>query len=129
MPERGALHHVEIYVSDLARSVEFWGWLLERFGYESYQTWNEGRSWRLGDTYLVFVQSTELGAGFNRRRVGLNHLAFHASDRAEVDVLKKELLGRGERVLYDDKHPDAQSDYYALYFEDPDGIKVEVVAP
>ena len=31
------LHHVEIYVSNLSKSVEFWGWLLPELGYEQYQ--------------------------------------------------------------------------------------------
>ena len=29
----GHLHHVEIYVSDLAKTTEFWGWFLEKLGY------------------------------------------------------------------------------------------------
>jgi catechol 2,3-dioxygenase-like lactoylglutathione lyase family enzyme len=33
----GGLHHVEINVSNLKRSVEFWGWLLPELGYELYQ--------------------------------------------------------------------------------------------
>ncbi|WP_239584829.1 hypothetical protein [Chryseomicrobium aureum] len=34
---KGILHHVELYVSDLKRSTEFWGWLLEELGYELFQ--------------------------------------------------------------------------------------------
>ena len=66
---------------------------------------------------------------FDRRSVGLNHLAFHAESRDAVDALKAELEQRDVRILYEDLHPDTSSpDYYALFFEDPDGIKVEVVA-
>jgi len=32
----GQLHHLEIYVSDLARSCEFWGWLLGELGYAAF---------------------------------------------------------------------------------------------
>ncbi|GGB41168.1 hypothetical protein GCM10011409_18370 [Lentibacillus populi] len=56
---KGLLHHIEIYVSDLARSIEFWGWLLEELGYIPFQNWESGRSWKLGSTYLVFVQVEE----------------------------------------------------------------------
>jgi catechol 2,3-dioxygenase-like lactoylglutathione lyase family enzyme len=126
------LHHVEIYVADLARSVAFWDWLLRRLGYEPFQEWADGRSWRLGPTYLVFVQAPRehVAAGYHRRRVGLNHLAFHAASREEIDVLTDALRERGVPILYPEKHPHAGGDEsYAVFFEDPDRIKVEVVAP
>ncbi|CAG9621902.1 VOC family protein [Sutcliffiella rhizosphaerae] len=129
---RGLIHHIEIYVSDLKKSKKFWGWLLEDLGYVSYQSWDKGQSWKLDHTYLVFVQAEEdfLQPAYHRKRVGLNHLAFHASSRQEVDVLTKKLLNRNVKLLYKDKHPFAGgSNYYAVFFEDPDRIKIEVVAP
>ena len=129
---QGLLHHVEINVSNLGRSKEFWGWLLEELGYEVYQKWEMGQSWKLGETYLVFVQSEErfLDVPYHRSRVGLNHLAFHAGSRAKVDELTYSLRERNVPILYQDKHPFAGGkDYYAVFFEDPDRIKVELVAP
>jgi catechol 2,3-dioxygenase-like lactoylglutathione lyase family enzyme len=126
------LHHVEMYVSDLRRSADFWGWLLEELGYEPFQKWENGVSWRCGETYLVFVQAEErfLDIPYHRCRVGLNHLAFYARSREQVDVLTEELRRRGVTILYEDRHPHAGgSDHYAVYFEDLDRIKVEVVAP
>ena len=134
MPEvpRGALHHVEVYVSDLGRSAAFWGPLLAGLGWSPYQEWPGGRSWRLGPTYLVLVQAPgdTLSHGFDRRRVGLNHLAFHAASPGEVASLTGDLRRRGVRVLYEDRHPFAGgAGHCAVFFEDPDGIKVEVAAP
>ncbi len=126
----GLLHHVEIYVSDLERSAAFWGWFLESLGYFLYQQWEAGRSWKLGDTYIVFVQTEErfLDIPYHRCRTGLNHLAFHAASRDQVDKIRDALVERGVEILYPDRHPDAGDDYYALFFEDPDRIKVELVA-
>ena len=129
---KGLLHHVELYVSDLKRTIEFWGWFLEELGYSPFQEWESGRSWKLDDTYLVFVQTEEryLDIPYNRCRVGLNHLAFHAESRQQVDDLTEQLKAKGISILYIDKHPFAGGeDYYAVYFEDPDRIKVELVAP
>lgn len=129
--QAGALHHVEIYVSDLDRSVAFWGWFLERLGYVPYQSWDEGKSWRLGPTYLVFVQTEGRyrDVAYHRKRTGLNHLAFYAESQAQVDAISEELRARGVRILYEDAHPYAGGpDHYAVYFEDPDRIKVELVA-
>ena len=126
------LHHVELYVSSLARSTEFWEWFLSELGFASFQEWDAGRSWRLNDTYLVFVQTLDrhLDVPYHRGRVGLNHLAFWAESRDQVNALTEQVRARGLRILYEDRHPFAGGpDHYALYFEDPDRIKVEVIAP
>ncbi|GLG01227.1 hypothetical protein Alches_12660 [Alicyclobacillus hesperidum subsp. aegles] len=128
----GGLHHIEIYVSDLQRSAEFWGWFLPELGFEPFQEWDEGRSWKLNDTYLVFVQAKRkhLDIPYNRCRVGLNHLAFHADSRQQVDDLTEKVRAKGMTILYEDRHLYAGgANHYALFFEDPDRIKVEVVAP
>ncbi|PJN87632.1 VOC family protein [Bacillus sp. mrc49] len=128
----GFIHHIELYVSDLRRSIGFWGWFLEEMGYEPYQEWEIGKSWRLAEMYIVFVQAKEkhLDLPYHRGRVGLNHLAFHASSRQQVDEMTMKLRDRGVPVLYGDKHPFAGGgDHYAVYFEDPDRMKVELVGP
>ncbi|QUW20273.1 VOC family protein [Sporosarcina sp. Marseille-Q4063] len=129
---KGVLHHVEIYVSDLKKTVEFWSWFLGELGYDVFQKWDGGISLRLGETYIVFVQTEErfLDVPYYRSRVGLNHLAFHAATRAQVDDITRKLKAMGVTILYTDRHPYAGGkDYYAVFFEDPDRIKVELVAP
>ncbi|WP_179123151.1 VOC family protein [Ferroacidibacillus organovorans] len=128
----GTLHHVEINVSNRQRSVEFWGWLLGYLGYKPYQNWVEGRSWCKGETYVVLVQteSDYFEPHYQRKRTGLNHLAFHAASRQQVDELADLLRTRGTHVLYEDRHPYAGgAEHYAVFFEDPDRLKIEVVAP
>ncbi len=129
---KGFLHHIELYVSNLKRSIDFWGWFLDELGYEPFQEWESGRSWRMGEMYMVFVQAETrfLDIPYHRGRVGLNHLAFHAASRQQVDEITRKLRSRGVTILYADKHPFAGGkDHYAVYFEDPDRMKVELVAP
>ncbi|WP_066072616.1 VOC family protein [Neobacillus soli] len=126
------LHHLEIYVSNLSKSTEFWGWFLSELGYEPYQQWDSGISWKYEETYIVFVQAEErfLEVPYHRSRVGLNHLAFHAKSKEQVDQMTAQLKKKGINILYQEKHPFAGGDsHYAVYFEDPDRIKVELVAP
>ncbi|GGE44651.1 hypothetical protein GCM10011391_24350 [Pullulanibacillus camelliae] len=128
---KGLIHHIELYVSDLQRSKTFWGWFLTWLGYEVYQQWPKGISWKLGECYIVFVQVEErfLDIPYHRCRAGLNHLAFHVETQEQVDQLTEELKKRGVRPLYEEKHPYAGGpNHYAVYFEDPDRIKVEAVA-
>ena len=128
---RGELHHIELYVSDLNNSLQFWDWFLTDLGYNIKYDWKHGRSYILNNTYLVFVQVEEKYKNFkyHRKQTGLNHLAFHGGSRAEVDELTNKLKNKDITILYEDKHPNAGGpDYYAVFFEDPDRIKVEVVA-
>lgn len=123
------MHHIEIYVSDIARSREFYSWLLEALGFSLYQEWEEGFSYKKDGLYLVLVQAQKkyVANGYNRCNIGLNHLAFSCTDSEEIDLLREKLLSKGVTLLYDDEYPHAGGgESYAVYFEDPDRIKLEV---
>lgn len=126
----GVLHHVELWVPDLDRAVAEWGNLLGILGYTVHQDWAAGRSWRLGATYLVVERSPDLvGDAHERRRPGLNHLAFHAGTRAEVDAVAVAVRSHGWRLMFPDRHPWAGGPaHYAAYLENSDGFEVELVA-
>jgi catechol 2,3-dioxygenase-like lactoylglutathione lyase family enzyme len=128
---RGKLHHIELYVHDLQRSGEFWGWLLGELGYKPFQQWRTGMSWELEGVEISLVQTPadHLEPAYNRRRTGLNHIAFCGGSRQHVDQLHAELAKRHVPLLYDHKYPHAGGvNHYAVFFEDPNRIKVEVVA-
>lgn len=130
MPAGGTIHHIEMNVSSLKESLRFWEPLLMMLGYAEYQNWHAGRSYKLNGTYLVFVQAKHLKPAFDRRGVGLNHIAFQAESRAQVDQITTWVREQGFRMLYENVHPYAgATHHYALYCEDPDKVKVEVVAP
>lgn len=125
----GRLHHIELNTADLEASVAFWDWFLGQLGYEPKNEWDGGRSWINSPTYIVLVQADNPEHSFDRRAPGLNHLAFHAESRSVIDDLTVAIRQRDDAtVLYEDRHPFAGG-YYALYCEDPEGIKVEVVGP
>ena len=132
MPAPGQLHHIELYVSSLEQSLRFWQPLLSALGYVEYQRWPAGVSFNAHGTYIVFVQAEPryVEQGYHRKAIGLNHLAFHAQSRAQVNELTSWVKSEGHVVLYEDRHPYAGGPgHYALYCEDPNRIKVEVVAP
>jgi catechol 2,3-dioxygenase-like lactoylglutathione lyase family enzyme len=111
------LHHIEIYGSDLNKTTEFWGWFLSELEYTVFQKWDSGISWKYGGTYIVFVQASEryLDVPFHRLRVGLNHLAFHAQSKEQVDKITENLKEKGINILYQDKHPFAGGDSTTPY--------------
>ncbi len=126
---KGRLSHIELYVSNLKKSICFWEWLLTHLGYALYQQWDSGRSWKKDQTYIVVVQTDDrhLHKKYHRCHTGLNHLAFYADSPDEVAEITRELRKRNVTILYEDRHPHAGgADSYAVYFEDPDRIKVEI---
>ena len=124
------LHHVELWVPDLPRAIATWGWLLTELGYEQYQDWPDGRSWRAGDTYIVAEQSPAItGSRHDRCAPGLNHLAFSVPSRPRVDELASAAPAHGWRLLFADLHPHAGGPgHYAAYLENDDGYEAELVA-
>ena len=127
----GKLHHIELHVHDLEKSTTFWAWLLEKLGYNPFQKWHNGISGKQDGIEICLVQtpSDHLEPAYHRRRTGLNHVAFYGGTRQQVDQLRTELKNRQVTLLYENEYPYAGGpDYYALFFEDPNRIKLEVVA-
>ncbi|MGW1558653.1 VOC family protein [Streptomyces sp. NPDC002144] len=126
-PSHGTLHHVELWVPDLHRALASFGWLLEALGYALFQTWDGGRSWRLGPTYLVIEQSPARTAEkHDRCRPGLNHLAFHVEDATTVEKLTADAA---QHLMFPERHAYAGGgQHYAAYLENDDGFEVELVA-
>jgi catechol 2,3-dioxygenase-like lactoylglutathione lyase family enzyme len=130
MSDRGALHHLELWVADLADAQASWGWLLGRLGYEVSDRWANGESWQRGQTYLVLDAGPDrVDARHDRLRPGLNHVAFFAGSPAEVDALVREAPSHGWTLLFADRHPHAGGpQQYAAYLENAAGFEVELVA-
>lgn len=103
---------------------------MELLGYDPYQEWKSGRSWRKCDHYFVIVQVEKKHSLpiYNWKNVGLNHVAFRVNNQKFVDAIRNETILRGYVILYDEQYPHAGSvDEYSLFMEDPDRIKVEIV--
>ncbi|MGT2935142.1 VOC family protein [Streptococcus castoreus] len=125
------LHHIEIYVSNLAKSRTFYHFLLPKLGYHLYQDWAQGFSFKKAEQYLVFVQVKDEYADqvYHRCHSGLNHLAFYGGSRKDVQALKDQLVNQAVPMLYEDTYPYAGgSTHFAFYCEDPDRIKIEIIA-
>jgi catechol 2,3-dioxygenase-like lactoylglutathione lyase family enzyme len=127
----GTLHHVELWVPNLDRAAASWGWLLKQLGYELFQDWPGGQSWRCGPTYIVIEQSpARTATRHDRCRPGLNHLAFHVESQARTDELSVDAGQNGWRMMFADQYPYAGgTGHYAAYLENIDGFEVELVAP
>ena len=57
----------------------------------------------------------------------LHHLCFQVPDRAAVDEAQRGLRELGIEATEPRLYPDYRPDYYASFFADPDGVRLEVV--
>jgi catechol 2,3-dioxygenase-like lactoylglutathione lyase family enzyme len=125
----GSIHHIDITVSDLAASTDFFHRVLPLLGLRRLHDVPEGPIWA-GAQFEIGLVSAQpaLAHTHNRFAPGLHHLAFAAPDRAAVDRVYGELLKLGVAIL-DPPAPYEQyaPGYYAVFFADPDGMKLEYV--
>ena len=126
------IHHFQIQVSDIQESARFYGDLLARLGFAKVFQMESMVEWQKEGTRIIVVQAPKrfLVDGYHRKRVGLNHIAFRAPTRQAVDEFYRNyLLPNKIKVLYGGARewPDYDPGYYAVYFEDPDRIKLELV--
>ena len=139
-PHRGVIHHMNINVSDLKRSLAFYGPVLSYLGYERADSHPQGEDWKRwleGSPHEISIIQAELGTEYfksERRAVGRhNHIAFCAADRKDVDGLYEEVLRPLEQeglCAIEDPPcdcPEYDEGYYATFFFDPDGLKFEFV--
>jgi len=70
-------------------------------GFSLHREWSGGQSWSAGGAYLTLTTSPNLANPVHdRRRVGLNHLAFKAGEQKVVDAIMADAPGHGWRPLY-----------------------------
>ncbi|WP_159610324.1 VOC family protein [Glutamicibacter sp. JC586] len=124
------LHHLEIWVDDLAASSASLGWLLTRLGYRVQSDWSNGISYALDGFYIVLESGPDVRhQPHDRRTPGLNHLAFSLPSSLDVEEMASESYVHGFSLMFAEKHPFAGgSHHYAAYLEDESGFEVELVA-
>lgn len=125
--QTGAIHHIALTVTDVARSREFYTGLL---GFQQIAEYGPRALLHNGSMMLAVGPALE-GAGssdrFDENHVGLDHLSFAVQSRDDLEqaarLLDEKGIPRGE---IKDLGP---FQIYVLAFRDPDNIQVELTAP
>jgi glyoxylase I family protein len=127
--------HLDLVVTDLERSLAFYRELLEPLGFTRASEIKGERGERvvyLGGTGGASVSLRQAQSGahatpYDRYAVGVHHLAFVAASREQVDERAGWLRERGVEIESEPREYDYTPGYYAVFFYDPDGIKLELV--
>jgi glyoxylase I family protein len=129
------VHHVDLVVSDLERSLVFYVELLAPLGWHGVSNARGERGETIHYLYgpgssvgLRQAPVPEAGLPVDRYRIGLHHLCFEVSDSKELEDAAQRVHKLGARITDGPREfPEYRPGYRALFFEDPDGIKLELV--
>jgi glyoxylase I family protein len=134
---RGGINHLDLTVSDPRRSAAFYDRILGYMGYKRSRS-DDGSGG--ADWFAPKTSATPMSIGIypakpeskdrqhDRYAPGLHHVAFHADSRADVDRFHQLLLEIGAKILDPPaEYPQYGDPYYAVFFSDPDGLKLEFV--
>jgi catechol 2,3-dioxygenase-like lactoylglutathione lyase family enzyme len=129
------IHHIDLVVSDIQRSLGFYREILGPLGWHGVHEVEGERGETIhyvhGPGSTVGLRQAPDGAAslpVDRYRVGLHHVCFEASTREAVDETAERLRALGATVTDGPKeYPEYRAGYYAVFFRDPDGLKLELV--
>lgn len=116
------IDHISIRVSDYERSKAFYGKLFGFLGFEVSDDYGSTIGWTNGHTRL-WIAKAEIRSRHRIGTVGFHHYAFELRSRKDVDALQAFL--EKEKVKIVDPADEYYDDYYAVFFLDPDGMKLE----
>jgi catechol 2,3-dioxygenase-like lactoylglutathione lyase family enzyme len=125
------VHHVDLVVSSIERSLPFYRELLGPLGWHGL---GEVEGERGETIYYLTGPGTSIGlrqaqseGTHDRYAVGLHHVAIEAMSRAAVNERADWLRARGAEIESGPEEYAYIPGYYAVFFYDPDGIKLEIV--
>ena len=118
--------HIGLNVNDLSRSKEFY---TDVFGFELKGESNGEHKYAMlaKEGKLVLTLWQQSGAAFSQKTAGLHHLSFQAKSVDEIKDIEAKLRERGTKLIYDGivLHSEG-SKSGGIFFEDPDGIRLEI---
>jgi glyoxylase I family protein len=126
------IHHLDLVVSSIQRSLPFYTQLLGPLGFH---TVSEVEGERGETIWYIAGPGTAVGLRealsdsepYDRYRVGLHHLAFEADSRAQVDERAEWIRSQKMELESEPQEYTYIPGYYAVFFYDPDGLKLEIV--
>jgi glyoxylase I family protein len=136
MSTQSKISHVDLVVSSIERSLPFYRELLKPIGWSGLR---EVRGEQGETIHYLSVDGPGVSAlglrekgsdshgAHDRYAVGIHHICFDVPSRKAVDERAAWLREQGARIESGPAEYDYTPGYYAVFFYDPDGIKLELL--
>jgi catechol 2,3-dioxygenase-like lactoylglutathione lyase family enzyme len=131
MPAQG-IHHVDLAVADVERSLAFYvdllgplGWT-EEIRYPTYRGTEEVVYLRDPASAVAIGLRPADGGAHHYYEVGIEHLAIEVDRRDEVDKAYARCRASGAKIHFPPEEDRDEPGYWAFFVFDPDRIRVEV---
>lgn len=123
------IDHLYVTVSDLRRSEAFYDSVMRLLGFRKGTGQVEAEPFIHYYTpdFQFTLRQAKVGGAHDPSAPGLNHLCFQLPSASDVDAAARGLGALGVSVTEPCLYPEYTPDYYAIYFSDPDGIRLEIV--
>lgn len=116
------IDHLSVRVSNFEKSKRFYSKLFEFLGFEVSDEYEDAIGWTNGNTRF-WISPAEHKRKYRIGEVGFHHYAFQLRSRKDVDALENFVKLLGAKIV--DPAGEYYDDYYAVFFLDPDGLKLE----
>jgi catechol 2,3-dioxygenase-like lactoylglutathione lyase family enzyme len=119
------IDHLVIRVGDFEKSKAFYGRLFDFLGFKILDEYEDAIGWTNGKTRFWIGAADAQGRKHQYRigDIGFHHYAFELRSHRDVDKLQTFLKKTGATIV--DPAGEYYDDYYAVFFLDPDGLKLE----
>ncbi len=124
------IDHIYLTVSDFAHSEAFYDIVMESLGFKKSDEWlhDQPHAHYLRPTLQISLRPARSNTRHDPYSPGLHHLCLQAETRVDVDTAYRSLKSLGIEATPPELYPEYNPEYYATFFEDPDGIRLEIVA-
>lgn len=129
MPRVVGIDHLVLSVGDFARSREFYRKVLGFLGFQLKYDMADFAGWSNGKTLFWIAPADARGRRHKYRKgdIGFHHYAFELTSRGAVDALGAFLDKHNINVVDPPGEYNGDENYYAVFFTDPDGMKLEAM--
>ena len=123
------LDHLYLSVSDMARSEPFYDAVMARLGFRKGDKpiAGEPHAHYFNRSLQLSIRPARSASPHDPYAPGLHHVCFQLATPADVDAAAAALRELGLDASEPKLYPEYNPDYYATFFTDPDGIRLELV--
>lgn len=128
MPEIIGIDHIYIAVADLARSEAFYDKVMGALGFRknAFQIGGEAHVQYYNRHFGYVLRPARVTAPHDAYAPGLHHLCLRVDSPDDVVAVARALTRLGVQATPPQLYPDYAPDYWATFFTDPDGIRLEI---